>query len=60
VYFHEFLYVFDTDPGEVDADIRRRCLDIGKILAEALFWCVIAGFVINRSSLPDGFSSVLL
>jgi hypothetical protein len=60
VYLHEFLNVLDSDPGQVNANIRRRCLDIGQILAESLFRGMIVGIVFNRSSHPDGFSNVLL
>jgi hypothetical protein len=34
VDFNEFFYVFNADPGEVDTDIRRCCLDVRQLLAE--------------------------
>jgi len=60
VHFHQFFYVLDPNPGEVDTDIRRGCLNIGQIFAKALLRGAIIGFVINKSSHPDGESHVLL
>jgi hypothetical protein len=34
VYFDEFFYVLDPDPGKVDPDIGRRCLNVRQVLAE--------------------------
>jgi hypothetical protein len=60
VDFDQFLYVLDPYPGEVDTDIRRRCLDIGQFPVErsVLRLMIVCGF--NKSSHPESISRVLL
>jgi hypothetical protein len=54
VNLHEFLDILDADPCQVDADIGRGRLDVGKIFAERLFRGVVKLVMRNRSSHPKG------
>jgi hypothetical protein len=52
VYFDQFFYVLDTDPGEVYPDVRGCCLDVRQFPCEGLVGIGILGYIFNKSSHP--------